>query len=554
MSNSNTGLIYNQHLSAKIDALIEKYLRERGYDATLKAFTSDLSHEIDTSVVHDDERLEVIVNEYEKYLKAQPVFNSHAATHTPIDPAKRFYYDAARKPSEYPLTSFAATQLVTPFDTLGIVTAVKIISFKTEISSPFFSGHPGPKFPDVCVLASGSDKSLRCYDATRRLQSQQKEKAGSSNSSSSSSSSSSSGAGDEKSALVHVWHGVHGAGAAVRCIVPLGGALVLTSGMDGRHVVTHMGTGLCVGAERAHARFVNATTFDPKSGLLASAGYDGFIKVYRLSVKGDGEDVKVEFTLVGSHKFLQIPTVVEFARLPASAGPLAGRLVLLGCVQDSTRLYYLDVEDGDMNSGDRDALRILSKTNLLDAEYASTFVAFSPMALAIAPDGSGRYAVATSHTPHMRVIIGQLGLEAIDDGEAAVAAAQGNVCENSDPYYVHESKEVEEMRRRNMNNLVLHNIQAHAPQDKFSMPRVRWSTDGNGVWVTGDDGIVRGIEIETGTVVVELGRADSGSDARHTDKVRDLDVWELPAENATDKPTPIVISGGVDRRVIEYFV
>lgn len=365
--------------------------------------------------------------------------------------------------------------------------------------------------------------------------------------------------------LVHVWHAVHG-GAAIRFIQHIGGSLVLTAGMDGRYIVTDVGAGECVGDEKAHARFINAMGYDTEENLLASAGYDGLIKIYKLDIVSK----KVVFRLLGQHKFLQIPTVVRFARLPESAGSQAGRLVLLACIQDSTRLFYLSVPPRLEEPGSQPtSLSVISKTNLLDAEYASSHITFTPMALDLASDGSGRYAVATSHMPNMRVVIGELGLEAHDDAEAAVAAATGDVQVKEE-----ESAEVLAMRSKNRNNLILHNIQARAPQDKFSIPKIRWSADNNGVWVTGDDGIVRGIEVETGTVVVELGRGGGPAAAaaparagepsaeadefagKHTDKIRDIDVGVLlPAPGGGGgEATQIVVSGGVDKRVFEFFV
>ena len=45
-------------------------------------------------------------------------------------------------------------------------------------------------------------------------------------------------------------------------------------------------------------------------------------------------------------------------------------------------------------------------------------------------------------------------------------------------------------------------IQVHvstlAPQTPYSTPKVVWRPDGSGVWVNGDDGVLRGLESTTG--------------------------------------------------------
>lgn len=340
--------------------------------------------------------------DHEKYLKHQPVFNDDA-TAKPLDPALAFH------PSTL-LENTKPKSIVTPFDTAGLITSLICIS-----DPILYNGVP-------LVLISSADKSLRLYD----LQTQ---------------------------TLHHVFHNLHGTGAAVRSVIYAGDGIALTGGMDGRFVATDLITKRELGTAKAHSRFINAMAWDRASRILVSAGFDGLIKVYHVGIAGEGDDRTVEFTLLGSQKFLQIPTAVELVWMES-------KLILLACTQDSTVMRFLSIPPATASDPIPTSLEQIGKLNLVDAEFS--LITFTPMHISISPDRK-RYAVATSHSPHLRIIIGTFGQDGIDL-----------------------------------------NLLAHAPQDKFSIPHIAWSLDGKGIWCTGDDGVIRGIEVETGRLVAEL--------------------------------------------------
>lgn len=45
---------------------------------------------------------------------------------------------------------------------------------------------------------------------------------------------------------------------------------------------------------------------------------------------------------------------------------------------------------------------------------------------------------------------------------------------------------------------IMVHVSTLAPQTPYSTPQVVWRPDGSGVWVNGDDGLLRGLEVETG--------------------------------------------------------
>lgn len=336
--------------------------------------------------------------DHERYLKQQPIFNDDKEA-APLDPALEFHPSAL-------LESSKPRTIVTPFDTAGLITSLVAVQ-----GSSLSKSHP-------LVLIGCADKSLRLYNLCTRE-------------------------------LVHVFHSLHG-NAAVRSINYIGNDIALTGGMDGNFIATDLATREQIGQEKAHSRFINATAWNADHSVLASGGFDGWIKLYRVSVEEGNKSVK--FELLGSHKFMQIPTSVELIELDS-------KLNLLACTQDSTVMHFLSVPES--SEAPPTSLEAIGKVNLLDAEYSS-FVTFTPLHIAISSDRK-RYAVATSHSPHLRIIVGRFGVDGIDL-----------------------------------------NLLAHAPQDKFSLPRITWSLDGKGIWCTGDDGVVRGIEVETGKLNLEL--------------------------------------------------
>jgi len=75
-----------------------------------------------------------------------------------------------------------------------------------------------------------------------------------------------------------------------------------------------------------------------------------------------------------------------------------------------------------------------------------------------------------------------------------------------------------------------------APQSVYSTAVFGWRVSGDGVWVNGDDGVVRGIERKTGKVVARL-KASGDSE-----KVRSL--W-----TGTVDGKEVLVTGGFDKGI-----
>jgi len=89
-----------------------------------------------------------------------------------------------------------------------------------------------------------------------------------------------------------------------------------------------------------------------------------------------------------------------------------------------------------------------------------------------------------------------------------------------------------------------------APQTPYSTPQVVWRPGGSGVFVNADDGVIRGIDTQSGKVVAMLKAHEVGS------KVRTLCAgWEVvEEEDDKGKKREILVSGGFDKKVFVWRV
>ncbi|CCG20994.1 hypothetical protein CORT_0A06070 [Candida orthopsilosis Co 90-125] len=149
------------------------------------------------------------------------------------------------------------------------------------------------------------------------------------------------------------------------------------------------------------------------------------------------------------------------------------------------------------------------KISINDAEFTTS--SFSPRFITISHKGNGipLIAVATSHEPYMRIII----ISLIDFDSTSIAR-----------------------------NQIIKNLNTLSPQDKFSQPLISWKLDSkekeSGIWVMGEDGIIRGLDIVDDKVVVELNQ--------HQAKIKDFTSF---INNNGDET---LITSSIDRQTLEW--
>ncbi|KAE8338650.1 hypothetical protein BDV24DRAFT_153427 [Aspergillus arachidicola] len=223
---------------------------------------------------------------------------------------------------------------------------------------------------------------------------------------------------------------------------------------------------------------------------VATAGWDSKIQLYRLRLPDvEGTEADLDSVAIGepiaSITLASNPESLLFVQHPDTK-----ELLLLVSRRDSTHLYYYQVQQHQEQPSTPYECPLLGKQNL--APHSNAWIAFSPSCLALSPHDPGLLAVATSTLPHMKVIIVRLLFPSTDSLDAREPETQAT-----------QALAALSLQNREDAAIV---IQANtfAPQTAYSTPQVVWRPDGSGVWVNGDDGVIRGVEGRTGKVVTVL--------------------------------------------------
>lgn len=303
-------------------------------------------------------------------------------------------------------------------------------------------------------------------------------------------------------------------------ITPLPDDLYLCTSMSGEVSIRRSFDNGTESRVRDHAKYAvaAAVTQTKDSMLIATAGWDQKVFIYQADTTS--EDPRP--VLTSPIHTISLPTVPEallFVRHPDTDG-----LYLILSRRDSTFLYYHSVNQSSNTITVSDS----GRQNL--APHSNAWVAFTPSSLAIHPSDPTLLAVATSHLPHMKLILVRLLFpSASERPDTAYPLTQAT-----------QARRELEIQNREENAISLH-ISTLAPQTPYSTPCVAWRPDGSGVWVNGDDGVIRGVEVRTGKVVALLKGHEVGS------KVRTLWAGYL---RGNEEEREVLISGGFDKRVI----
>lgn len=306
---------------------------------------------------------------------------------------------------------------------------------------------------------------------------------------------------------------------------------ILTASMSGRLSLYDTVKNEVVDERKDHSKYIVklACRRDGDRVLVASAGWDSNVFLYDM-VSG------VHNAQLGKPTAeLLLPTIPE--TLVFVTSPDDGKPILLVARRDSTFLQFYAVP-----SSESPELTFLGKQNL--APHSNAWIAFTPSDVQICPTDPSLIAVATSTTPHMKLLVVRLlvptkqsslldAVSATDPSGTVTQASQARA-----ELLVQDREEA----------AIMVSVSTLAPQTQYSTPRLAWRPDGSGVYVSSDDGLVRGIEANTGKLMASLEGHDLGS------KLRCLWAGALdPTEESTpriDAPREYLISGGFDQKLI----
>lgn len=212
-----------------------------------------------------------------------------------------------------------------------------------------------------------------------------------------------------------------------------------------------------LGSIKAHERLIvdmKLVTHSDKT-LIVTLGWDRNINMFEVQSNGQISPFGETYLISGPGNCLEVTSLDK-------------NLVLFAAVKESSLLDVITITSEKTTR---------CQIALSDVEYST--VQFTPMYISVNQSDKREplVAVATSHEPFMRIIL--LSLKGIDEGNEPIRRSQ-----------------------------VLANFNTLSPQDKYSEAKFLWRQDGSGFWIMGDDGTLRGLELETGKIVQELSAHD----------------------------------------------
>ena len=219
---------------------------------------------------------------------------------------------------------------------------------------------------------------------------------------------------------------------------------------------------------RDHSKYVVKVAVWKQS--IVTAGWDN--KVFLYHTTGDFSSLG---SPVAAVTLSTNPETVTFVTRPNSDH------LLLITRRDSTSLYYYSL-----------GLKLLGSQNL--APHSNSWITFTPSSVEVCPKDPTLLAVATSTVPHMKVIIVRLLLPPLTGSPPTDARPISQAAQITTNLAVQDREEA----------AIQVHVSTMAPQTPYSTPQVVWRPDGTGVFVNGDDGIIRGLEAKTGKVMVSL--------------------------------------------------
>lgn len=316
-------------------------------------------------------------------------------------------------------------------------------------------------------------------------------------------------------------------------ITTIGSRYMLIASMSGKLLLYDTASDKTLDERKDHSKYVVKITSWSKgdSVLIASAGWDSKVFLYRINVDENAPRIGEPLATLA---LPSIPETLLFISSPEDGSP-----ILVVARRDSTFLYYYSVPDQSTTT-----FTLLGKQNL--APHSNAWVAFTPADVQICPTDPSMVAVATSSMPHMRILILKLLLPpvrpAIADNDTNLEATE------SAPVTQASQARAELLVADREEAAILVNVSTMAPQTAYSTPRLAWRPDGSGLYVSSDDGIVRGIEANSGKLVVSLEGHGKGSKLRclwagHL-RLRNHDVGDVGSHRE------FLITGGFDQRLI----
>lgn len=302
---------------------------------------------------------------------------------------------------------------------------------------------------------------------------------------------------------------------------------LLAASMSGKLLLFDTSTEKVLDQRKDHAKYVVrlATWSTQSCTMVATAGWDA--KVFLYSIDTGGAEPRIGEP-VATMSLLTVPETLLFIRSPETSRP-----ILLLTRRDSTFLHYYSITSVEAQKYN---FALLGKQNL--APHSNAWVAFTPSDVQVNPADASIVAVATSSTPHMKLLIVKLLLPV--ENEPSSENNEGVVTQ---PITQASQARAELLLQDREEAAITVNVSTMAPQTAYSTPRLVWRPDGSGVYVSSDDGIIRGFEASTGQLMTSLDAHEPGS------KIRCLCSGQTKFGSSEDAEE-FLMTGGFDQKLI----
>ncbi|KAL9125489.1 MAG: hypothetical protein Q9217_005318 [Psora testacea] len=303
---------------------------------------------------------------------------------------------------------------------------------------------------------------------------------------------------------------------------------IVTSAMSGQVVVFARDGERILEKRRDHKKYIVkvATWLGEETVWSATAGWDGKVFLYKTT----SEKEAILGSPVSSITLPTNPETVLFVKHPNSDHP-----ILLVTRRDSTSLHYYALPSANSSalSPAGGELHLLGTQNL--APHSNAWIAFSPLSVVVCPTDPSLLAVATSAAPHMKLIIVRILWPSLPNPDRPSAEPETQAVQMRNNLAVQDRED----------GAIQVHVSTLAPQTPYSTPQVVWRPDGSGVWVNGDDGVIRGLEAKTGKIVATLKDG-------HKAGSRIRSIWCGHVHVESGKREEWVVSGGFDQRLIVW--
>ncbi|KIW23084.1 uncharacterized protein PV07_11311 [Cladophialophora immunda] len=353
-------------------------------------------------------------------------------------------------------------------------------------------------------------------------------------------------------------------GSPILSISSLDEGYIFSTSMSGQ-LMLHDSRGRLLDKVRDHLKYaVQVVSGYTHQGrwIVATAGWDQKVHIYAPEHELAGNfqpsttsDIAADEPFI--HGLLRDPIhTITMPTNPESMvlvrNPDTHDLYLILSRRDSTFLYYYCITPtSDESSSSRSSevtysVQETGRQNL--APHSNAWIAFTPSCLAVCPADPSLLAVATSHLPHMKLLIVRLLFPTSTYNSTNSIALDS---ESEPQTQASQARAALALQDREDAAIKLH-VTTMAPQTPYSTPQVVWRPGGKGVFVNADDGVIRGLDTHSGKVVTVLKGHEVGS------KVRTLWAgWEA-AEPGTSgygkEKKEILVSGGFDKKVFFWRV